>query len=39
MPNGINNNGQIVGSYRNKYPNENHGFLLSGGTHTRLDVP
>jgi probable HAF family extracellular repeat protein len=40
MPNGINNNGQIVGSYRNKYPNlENHGFLLSGGTYTGLDVP
>ena len=30
---GINESGQIVGYY------DGHGFLLSGGTYTRLDVP
>jgi probable HAF family extracellular repeat protein len=34
--NGINASGQIVGSY---LQNGSHGFLLSGGTSTTLDVP
>src|SRR5262249_22932577 len=33
---GINNSGQIVGSYVN---NGGHGFLLSGGTYITLDDP
>jgi len=35
--NGINDNGQIVGSYTNN--SGGHGFLLSGGTYTTLDDP
>ena len=35
--NGINDNGQIVGSYTNN--SGGHGFLLSGGTYTTLDGP
>jgi probable HAF family extracellular repeat protein len=35
--NGINNAGQIVGSY--SVPNEQHGFLLSAGTFTTIDDP
>src|SRR5512133_3211041 len=34
---GINDNGQIVGSYTNN--SGGHGFLLSGGTYTTLDDP
>jgi len=34
---GINNSGQIVGSYTNA--SGAHGFLLSGGTYTTLDDP
>ncbi|HET7019153.1 MAG TPA: hypothetical protein VFI58_00380 [Xanthobacteraceae bacterium] len=33
---GINDNGQIVGTY---FDATNHGFLLSGGTYTTLDDP
>jgi uncharacterized membrane protein len=35
---GINNAGQIVGSYLDANENE-HGFLLSGGKYTSFDVP
>jgi probable HAF family extracellular repeat protein len=33
---GINDGGQIVGSYSNNGP---HGFIYSGGTFTTIDVP
>jgi probable HAF family extracellular repeat protein len=36
-PGGINDAGQIVGSYRNN--SGNHGFLYSGGTYTTIDDP
>jgi probable HAF family extracellular repeat protein len=38
VPNGINNAGQIVGSYVDA-SNHEHGFLYSGGTFTTLDDP
>lgn len=37
-PNGINDSGQIVGSYLDDF-NVQHGFLLIGSTGTQLDVP
>ena len=38
IPWGINNSGQLVGFYYGTDHNE-HGFLLSGGSYTTLDVP
>jgi probable HAF family extracellular repeat protein len=36
---GINNSGQIVGSYDVAGPYNSHGFLLDSGNYTTLDVP
>jgi probable HAF family extracellular repeat protein len=38
-PNGINNAGQIVGGYATDERGPTHGFLLSGGSYTTIDVP
>jgi probable HAF family extracellular repeat protein len=37
-PNGINDLGQVVGSYTNS-ANQGVGFLFSGGTYTTIQVP
>jgi len=34
---GVNNAGQIVGSYQDSSGNQ-HGFLFSGGTYSNIDV-
>ena len=36
---GINNQGQIVGRYRNPFTHLRHGFLLSDGVFTTIDFP
>jgi probable HAF family extracellular repeat protein len=38
LPFGINNTGQIVGTYH-ETAGDTHGFVLSGGNYTKLDVP